>query len=63
MHHALKTATMSCVAIMVAASVSAQRQWTITGQEVPELAAVDQMMLEIMQDYDIRGGSAITMKP
>jgi len=32
-------------------------------QEVPELAAVDQMMRDIMQSYDICDGSAITMKP
>ena len=62
MFHILKAVTVPCVTIMVAASVSAQQQWTVTGQEVPELAAVDEMMQDIMQSYDIRGGSVAIAK-
>ena len=60
--HILKSITMSFMAISIAATASAQRQWTVTGQEVPELAAVDQMMREIMQENDIRGGSVAVAK-
>ena len=62
MHQILKSVTVTCTAIMIAASASAQRQWTITGQDVPELAAVDQMMREIMEENDIRGGSVAIAK-
>ena len=43
-------------ALMIATSVSAQRQWTITGQTVPELVAVDQMMQNIMNVTDFQVG-------
>jgi CubicO group peptidase (beta-lactamase class C family) len=47
--------------LVTATTASGQQEWTVTGQEVPELAAVDLMMQEIMQENDIRGGSiAIT---
>jgi CubicO group peptidase (beta-lactamase class C family) len=62
MHQILRTATVSCAAIVLATSVSAQQQWSVTGQEVPELAAVDQMMQDIMQSNDIRGGSVAIAK-
>jgi CubicO group peptidase (beta-lactamase class C family) len=62
MHQFLKTATVSCATIILATSVSAQQQWSVTGQEVPELAAVDQMMQNIMQSNDIRGGSVAIAK-
>ena len=62
MHQILRAATVSCVAIVLATSVSAQQHWSVTGQEVPELAAVDQMMQDIMQSSDIRGGSVAIAK-
>ena len=62
MRQFLKTATVSCATIILATSVSAQQQWSVTGQEVPELAAVDQMMQNIMQSNDIRGGSVAIAK-
>ena len=61
MKYTTKTITVLC-ALMISTTVSAQQQWTVTGQEVPGLAAVDQMMREIMQDYDIRGGSVAIAK-
>lgn len=57
-----KSFAICLIAISIAASASAQRQWTVTGQDVPELAAVDQMMREIMQENDIRGGSVAVAK-
>jgi len=62
MHQILKSIAVACISIGIAASASAQRQWTVTGQDVPELAAVDQMMGEIMQENDIRGGSVAIAK-
>jgi N-acyl-D-amino-acid deacylase len=54
--------TIVLSALMIATSASAQQQWTITGQTVPELVAVDQMMQDIMQENDIRGGSVAIAK-
>ena len=62
MSHSRKTTIISFVCLLLATTVSAQRQWTVTGQEVPELAAVDRMMQDIMQDYDIRNGSIAIAK-
>ncbi len=62
MHQILRTATVSCAAIMVAASVSAQRQWTVTGQEVPELAAIDDMVRNQMVSHGIRAASVAITK-
>ena len=62
MHQIPRFATLSCAAILIASSASAQRQWTVTGQDVPELSAVDQMMQNIMQSNDIRGGSVAIAK-
>ena len=62
MQHLKKTITALIALMMVAIVAAAQQQWTITGQDVPELAAVDQMMREIMQENDIRGGSVAIAK-
>ena len=62
MHQILRFATLSLATVLVAVSASAQRQWTVTGQDVPELAAVDQMMQTVMRSYDIRGGSVAIAK-
>jgi len=62
MHQMLKTATFSFAAIMVAASVSAQRQWTVTGQQVPEFAGVDNMIREQMMMHDISASSVAITK-
>ena len=35
MHHILKTAATTFAAVLMAASASAQRQWTVTGQPFP----------------------------
>jgi CubicO group peptidase (beta-lactamase class C family) len=42
--------------------VSAQRQWTVTGLEVPELSAVDAMVRGQMMAYGIRGASVAVAK-
>jgi CubicO group peptidase (beta-lactamase class C family) len=62
MPHILKNTIVSCALVLMATAAPAQRQWTVTGQEVPELAAVDQMMQDLMQDNDIRGGSVAIAK-
>ena len=62
MHQILRTATVSCAAIMMAASVSAQQRWTVTGQEVPELAAVDDMIRNQMMLHDISATSVAITK-
>jgi len=62
MHQILKTTAVSCATIMVAASVSAQRQWTVTGQEVPELAAIDDVIRHQMVLHDISASSVAITK-
>lgn len=62
MSHLRVIAVISCTLVLSAQTISAQRRWTVTGQEVPELAAVDQMMRGIMQGNDIRGGSIAIAK-
>jgi CubicO group peptidase (beta-lactamase class C family) len=61
MHQILKSIAVACTAIMIAASASAQRQWTVTGQEVPGFAAIDDMIHTEMMRHDISASSlAIT---
>jgi CubicO group peptidase (beta-lactamase class C family) len=62
MHQMPRIAAVSLATVMVSAMASAQRLWTVTGQEVPELVAVDQMMQSMMQQYDIRAGSVAIAK-
>ncbi|MBD3853185.1 MAG: beta-lactamase family protein, partial [Acidobacteria bacterium] len=62
MHQILKSVTVSCAAIMVAASVSAQRQWTVTGQEVRGFAAIDDMIRDQMMMHDISASSVAITK-
>jgi len=62
MHKILKTTALSIAAIMVATSVAAQRLWTATGQEVPEFAAVDDMIHNQMMMHDISASSVAITK-
>ena len=57
-----KTVTVLIALMMVAAVAAAQRQWSVTGQEVPEMAAVDLMVQDIMQTHSIRGSSVAIAK-
>ena len=47
MHHILRTAVIFCGATLIAGSAFAQREWSVTGQDVPELSAVDLMMQDL----------------
>jgi CubicO group peptidase (beta-lactamase class C family) len=60
--HILKSVTVTCTAVMIAASASAQRQWTVTGQEVPGFAAIDEMIREKMVRHDISASSLALTK-
>jgi CubicO group peptidase (beta-lactamase class C family) len=62
MHHTLKTAVISFSLILIAAPASAQRQWTVTGQEVPGFAAIDDMIRAQMELHDIRASSVAITK-
>ena len=53
MQHVKKTTTLFCALMMVTAAAAAQREWTVTGQEVPELAAIDEMIRGQMMTHDI----------
>ncbi len=62
MNHMLRTLTATVALVIVAGPTAAERRWTVTGQEVPELAAIDQMVQQQMFEYDIRGASAAIVK-
>ena len=61
MHSTRKIAVLAIVAIIATGTASAQRTWTVTGQEVPELAAIDEVIRHEMVQHDISASSlAIT---
>jgi CubicO group peptidase (beta-lactamase class C family) len=62
MHRILRNTTVTCAAIMTAASVCAQQRWTVTGQEVPELTAIDDMIRIQMKIHDISASSVAITK-
>jgi len=62
MHQLLKIAAASATVIIIAASASAQRRWTVTGQEVLEFAGVDDMIRNQMVNYDISASSVAITK-
>ena len=62
MHRILRNTTVTCAAIMTAASVCAQQRWTVTGQEVPELSAIDDMIRDQMMLHDISASSVAITK-
>ena len=53
---------VSAVSLLLAAAAAAQRQWTVTGQEVPELAEIDRMVQLQMVSYGIRGAEVAIAK-
>jgi len=62
MKHMKKTATVFCTLMMVVAVAAAQRQWTVTGQEVSGFAAIDEMIREQMTLHDISASSVAITK-
>jgi CubicO group peptidase (beta-lactamase class C family) len=60
--HIQKTTTVIYAAIIIAASASAQHQWTVTGQEVSGFAAIDEMIREQMVLHDISASSVAITK-
>jgi CubicO group peptidase (beta-lactamase class C family) len=60
--HIQKTITVAFIAIMIAASATAQRQWTVTGRAVSEFAAIDEMIREQMMLHDISASSVAITK-
>jgi len=62
MQHRKKTITFCCAVMTVAAVSSAQRQWAVTGVDVPEFAAVDDMVREGMMMHGISSSSVAITK-
>jgi len=62
MHQILKTVTITCTTIIIAASASAQRQWTVTGQDISGFTAIDDMIRDQMMLYDISASSVAITK-
>jgi CubicO group peptidase (beta-lactamase class C family) len=62
MHQILRSVTVTCSAIMIAASASAQRLWIVTGQEVSGFGAIDEMIREQMLLHDISASSVAITK-
>ena len=62
MRQILKSFAVSCALVMMAASASAQRRWTVTGQEVPGFAGIDDMIHDQMMRHDISASSVAITK-
>jgi CubicO group peptidase (beta-lactamase class C family) len=62
MHIFLKTAALTAVALTASANAVAQKQWTVTGQEVPGFAVIDNEIRQQMIRYDISGSSVAITK-
>lgn len=62
MSQSLKTLSASFVLLLAVGPAAAQRHWTVTGHEVPELAAIDQMVKDRMLEFDIRAASVAIAK-
>jgi CubicO group peptidase (beta-lactamase class C family) len=60
--HIRKTAAVFFTLILVATSSFAQRQWTVTGEEVRAFAAIDDMIRSRMVLHDIRASSVAITK-
>ncbi len=62
MHQILKSLTVACTALTIAATASAQRQWTVTGQEVSGFSVIDEMIRDQMRLHDISASSVAITK-
>jgi len=62
MHQILKSVTVTCTALMIAASASAQRHWTVTGQDVSGFSAIDDMIRDQMMLHEISASSVAITK-
>lgn len=62
MSHKTRNLAVGCALLLAVATASAERRWTVTGIEVPELAAIDEMVHDQMLRYDIRGASVAIAK-
>jgi len=62
MHQFSRYAISTVATIMIAASASAQRQWTVTGQEVSGFSVIDEMIREQMVLHDISASSVAITK-
>ena len=62
MRQILKSFAVSCALVVMAASASAQRRWTVTGQEVPGFAGIDDMIHDQMMRHDISASSVAITK-
>ncbi len=62
MHTILKTAACTFAAVTMTANAAAQKQWTVTGQEVPGFAAIDNEIRQQMIRHDISGSSVAITK-
>ncbi len=62
MRQVLRIAVLSCISIVVAATASAEKRWTVTGEEVPGFAGVDDMIRSGMVRHDITASSVAITK-
>jgi CubicO group peptidase (beta-lactamase class C family) len=62
MHHRMVGFLTWVALVLIASTASAQRVFTVTGREVPAMAAFDEILQDHMQQYDIDGAAlAITL--
>jgi CubicO group peptidase (beta-lactamase class C family) len=62
MHRFLKTTAISFAVLLMTATASAQKRWTVTGQDVPQFAGIDDMIHDQMVAHDISASSVAITK-
>ncbi len=62
MSQSARVLVVSAVSLLLAGAAGAQRQWTVTGREVPELREIDRMVQLQMVSYGIRGAEVAIAK-
>lgn len=62
MQYIVKTAALTLTAMLMAVSASAQRQWTVTGQDVAGFAAIDSEIRDQMTRHNISASSVAITK-
>jgi CubicO group peptidase (beta-lactamase class C family) len=62
MHQIARNVITTCAAIVLATAASAQQQWTVTGQDVPGFAVIDEMIRDQMMLHDISASSVAITK-
>jgi N-acyl-D-amino-acid deacylase len=62
MSHRQRCLAICCALMITATAAATERRWTVTGQEVPELSAIDHVVRGQMLEFDIRAATVAIAK-